>query len=325
MSDQIVVWIGRLGTTLTGASRKRSELDRPTPRKIAAARVRTGSILVLASIWSCLSAGTAGADGTRTDVLAAQTSERTTIDLAGEDWSIGSYLSREPFAGHFVQVGPDTLFTWNGFVRGAASRSYEEQQPQLLFSLGPASLVTLTDRNRRFVERERPASSGNRSNGKSFGLNRLGLGLSQQVVGAQLSLAADYGEAKLPVHPDFELVDSDDLLRLGTELAIGGFRLTGSVGYEVKPFKIGDTLSWDLAAIFGEGPWTVGLTFAETTFTESPIDVEAEVLNTFQAGIRYNFAPRMSGSVSAIYWGFSDDQDRGYSDLAGVVGLSWKF
>ena len=150
-------------------------------------------------------------------------------------------------------------------------------------------------------------------------------GLSQSFGALNVAVTGDYGRYKLPVRPELDLSKEEKLMRLGANLGLGGFQVRGSMGAEIKPFKVGNTLAWDLAATYSEGPWALGLAYTHSLLADAPNEEEVDTLGTLQSGVRYAITPEMSAGAHAMFWSFSDEESREATDVAGVLSFSMRF
>lgn len=233
-------------------------------------------------------------------------------------------LSTLQLGGHALHLDSGATLSWNGLTLNGFS-SYPDSptdsrfESSLAADFTPLSFDTHGATNGRFALESPGRSSEPRDT------SRLRVGLSQNLGILQVSVASDYGRFKLPVHPEFNLAEEQKLLRFGGGLRVGGFSLRGTMGADVKPFKVGDALAWDLAATFTEGPWSTGVAYTHSILTKGPTDREVDTLGTLQGGVRYAFTPELSATANAMFWNFSDQDGREATDVAGVIGISLSF
>lgn len=237
----------------------------------------------------------------------------------------------EPLAGHSLQLGPGAALSWSG-VTLYHHRSYPEDptdgRPDIVLAPGFTPLLqspsTLSGG---------PAPGGNglarggfsagpRSSGRQ---SRVTFGLSQSLGPLDIAVTGDYGRYKLPVRPELDLSKEEKLMRLGANLGLGGFQVRGSMGAEIKPFELGNTLAWDLAATYSEGPWAIGLAYTHSLLADAPNDEEVDTLGTLQSGVRYAITPEMSAGAHAMFWSFTDEESQAATDVAGVLSFSMRF
>ncbi len=249
-----------------------------------------------------------------------------TSQLAASDQAIS-----EPLGGHSLQLGPGAALSWSGLTLYHHA-SYPEDptdgRQDIILAPGftplllrPGSQSGGLGSARDGLERRNLAGGRAASPRRS----RATFGLSQSLGPLDVAVTGDYGRYKLPVRPQLDLSKEEKLMRLGANLGLGGFQVRGSMGAEVKPFEIGNTLAWDLAATYSEGPWAFGLAYTHSLLADAPNDEEVDTLGTLQSGVRYAISPSMSAGAHGMFWSFSDEDSRAASDLAGVLSFSMRF
>lgn len=249
-----------------------------------------------------------------------------TNQLAASDQAISA-----PLGGHSLQLGPGAALSWSG-VTLYHHASYPEDptdgHPDFVLApgftpllLGPGSQPGGLAPARGGLRRQGLNGGGTSSPRRSRGT----FGLSQSLGPLDIAVTGDYGRYKLPVRPELDLSKEEKLMRLGANLGLGGFQVRGSMGAEIKPFEIGNTLAWDLAATYSEGPWAFGLAYTHALLADAPNDEEVDTLGTLQSGVRYAIAPGMSAGAHAMFWSFSDEDSRAATDVAGVLSFSLQF
>ncbi len=237
----------------------------------------------------------------------------------------------EPFGGHSLQLGPGAALSWSGvtlYDNGALPDDPTDSRPDIVLAPGFTPLL------------RSPVSEpivfggvGDHWQGQSIGgsasasgtRSRVTVGLSQSVGPFDLAVTGDYGRFKLPVRPELDLSEEEKLARVGAHIGFGGLEVRGSVGAEIKPFEIGNTLAWDLAATFDEGPWAFGLAYTHSLLADAPNSEEVDTLGTLQSGVRYSITPSMTAGAHAMFFTFTDEDTGSDTDLAGVLSFSMRF
>ena len=251
----------------------------------------------------------------------------TATNLAAVD----GQAAPEPIGGHSLQLGPGAALSWNGvtlYDNGAFPDDPTDARPDIVLApgftpllLSPASQANEFSGTRGNWQGQRIGRSGSSSGRRS----RVRVGLSQSVGPLDLAVTGDYGRFKLPVRPELNLSEEEKLMRLGARVGLGGFEVRGSMGAEIKPFEIGNTLAWDLAATFDEGPWAFGVAYTHSFMADAPNSEEVDVLGTFQSGVRYSITPNMSAGAHGMFFTFTDEDSESATDLAGVLSFSMRF
>ncbi|MDJ0944510.1 MAG: hypothetical protein QNJ30_13665 [Kiloniellales bacterium] len=237
----------------------------------------------------------------------------------------------EPLGGHSLQLGPGAALSWNGvtlYHHNAYPEDPTDGRPDIVLAPGFTPLILSPGPQSGGVPRageglQRRSFSSKSSSSRRR--SRVAAGLSQNLGPIDLAVTGDYGRYKLPVRSDVNLSNEEKLLRLGANLGIGGFEVRGSMGAEIKPFEIGNTLAWDLAATFNEGPWAFGLAYTYSLLADAPNQEEVDTLGTLQSGLRYAITPDMSAGAHAMFFTFTDEDDQDVTDMAGVLSFSMRF
>lgn len=243
----------------------------------------------------------------------------------------GKQAGPEPLGGHSLQLGPTAYLSWSG-VRLYHHASYPEDQIDaragIVRAPGFTPLIL-----RPGSQPGRPAQAGGGLEPQSFSAgpqssprrSRLTFGLSQSLGALDVAVTGDYGRYELPVRPKLDIYKEEKLMRLGANLGLGGFEVRGSMGAEVKPFELGNTLAWDLAATYNEGPWAFGLSYTHSLLADAPNEEEVDTLGTLQSGVRYAITPEVSAGAHAMFWSLSDEDSQAATDVAGVLSFSMRF
>lgn len=235
-----------------------------------------------------------------------------------------------PLDGHSLAVGPTAVFSRSGLTLNEFSAypdSPNDNRPD--WSLAPG----FTPLTVNLVQQDPFRLGGNRGEGKSrkasqsgFSDDRVGIGFSQGFGGGwRLSVAGNYGILKLPVDRGVDVAEEQDLLRLGANLEYGELSLRGSMGADIKPFKVGKTLAWDLAAAYREGPWSLNVAYTHSILAEGPTEQAVETLGTLQGGIGFDVTTDVTASASALFWNFSEEEGGDATDVGGLLTLSMRF
>jgi hypothetical protein len=251
----------------------------------------------------------------------------TATNLAAAD---GSALP-EPLGGHSLQLGPGAALSWSGvtlYNQGSFPDDPTDARPDIDLVPGFTPLLLSPA-----AQPSGSTGARDRWKGQSFGgsasssgrRSRFRVGLSQSVGPLDLAVTGDYGRFKLPVRPELDLSEEEKLMRLGARIGLGGFEVRGSMGAEIKPFEIGNTLAWDLAATFDEGPWAFGLAYTHSLLADAPNSEEVDTLGTLQSGVRFSITPNMSAGAHAMFFSFTDEDSESDTDLAGVLSFSMRF
>ena len=240
----------------------------------------------------------------------------------------GDEAAPGPHNGPSLRLGPGTAPSWSGLTLYHHA-SYAEDptgpDPSIVLAPGftplllspasqPGGLAPVEESSA-----QRWGSSSSERNG------RLTFGLKQVLGPLDVAVTGDYGTYKIPVSPDLDLFREEKLLRLGANLGVGELQVRSSMGAEIKPFSIGNTLAWDLAATFNEGPWAFGVAYTHSLLADAPSTEEVDTLGTLQSGMRYAITPSMSAGAHAMFWNLSDDESSAANDVAGVLSFSMRF
>jgi len=161
---------------------------------------------------------------------------------------------------------------------------------------------------------------GHKKPPKSIGAN-----FSEQDKGFEFAFGGDYGRTPRPVPSEVRLVRDRKLLRMGSHIGAGGFRLGGTFGSNVDPRDLGETLSWNIVSRYDRGPLSIGMVYSYTIDTESEDEEQEDILGTFQTGVGYAFSPNLRASLNAVYWDKVDQDGKELSHVAGIFGLSFRF
>ncbi len=237
----------------------------------------------------------------------------------------------EQFGGHSLQLGPGAALSWSGvtlYDNGAFPDDPTDSRPDIVLAPGFTPLLLSPVSEPLVFSGARDHWQGQRIGGSALASgtrSRVTVGLSQSVGPLDLAVTGDYGRFKLPVRPELDLSEEEKLMRLGAHVGFGGFEVRGSVGAEIKPFEIGNTLAWDLAATFDEGPWAFGLAYTHSLLADAPNSEEVDSLGTLQSGVRYSITPSMSAGAHAMFFTFTDEDTGSDTDLAGVLSFSMRF
>ncbi len=237
-----------------------------------------------------------------------------------------------PLGGHSLAVGPSAVFARSGLTLyefSAYPESANDRRPDGTLSSSPGFTplnLALVQQDPFHLNGESDGRRAQRSSGSAPGRNRSGLGFSQGFGGGwRLSVTGNYGILRLPVDREVDVAVEQDLLRLGANLEYGEVSLRGSMGADIKPFKVGKTLAWDLAAAYREGPWSLNMAYTHSILAEGPTEQAVETLGTLQGGIGFDVTSNITASASALFWNFSEQEGGNATDIGGLLGLSLRF
>lgn len=235
-----------------------------------------------------------------------------------------------PFDGHSLSVGPSAVFSRSGLTLyefTAYPESPNDNRPDWSLAPGFTPLtVNLVQQDPFRLGGSAGEGRAQKSSESAFSRDRVGIGFTQGFAGGwRLSVTGNYGILRLPVDRGVDVAEEQDLLRLGANLEYGELSLRGSMGADIKPFKVGKTLAWDLAAAYREGPWSLNVAYTHSILAEGPTEQAVETLGTLQGGIGYDVTTNITASASALFWNFSEEEGGSATDIGGLLTLSMRF
>ena len=250
--------------------------------------------------------------------------------LAPDSAQISGQREIGPLDGHSLTVGPSAVFSRSGLTLyefSAYPDSPNDNRPDWSLAPGFTPLtVNLVQQDPFRLGADRGDGKARKASESAFSRDRVGIGFSQGFGGGwRLSVTGNYGVLRLPVDRGVDVAEEQDLLRLGANLEYGELSLRGSMGADVKPFKVGKTLAWDLAAAYREGPWSLNVAYTHSILAEGPTEQAVETLGTLQGGIGFDVTTNITASASALFWNFSEEEGGDATDLGGLLTLSVRF
>ena len=141
----------------------------------------------------------------------------------------------------------------------------------------------------------------------------------------EISLGGDYGRTPKSVPGAVRLVDDRKLLRLGAHARTREFTVGGSIGSDIDPDRLGETLSWDAFTRYDFGALSIGLVYNYTIEIDDPSQDTGGNPGTLQGGVSYAFTPRMAITTNIAYGSYVNEDGADDSGIAGVVGFSLDF
>lgn len=285
------------------------------------------NVLIAVSVPALFLAGALGpAHGQTFEVIAPPEQPA----LASGNAQVTELREIGPLDGHNLAVGPSAVFSRSGLTLyefSAYPESPNDNRPDGSSAPGFTPLTLGLVRQDPFRLGGDPVEGQSRTASESaFSRDRVGIGFSQGFGGGwRLSVTGNYGILRLPVDRGVDVAEEQDLLRLGANLEYGELSLRGSMGADIKPFKVGKTLAWDLAAAYREGPWSLNLAYTHSILAEGPTEQEVETLGTLQGGIGYDVTSNVTASASALFWNFSEEEGGSATDIGGLLTLSMRF
>ena len=178
------------------------------------------------------------------------------------------------------------------------------------------------------VSTRRRASVSNKSDGlrlRQKGKKSFGLGFSESIGNVRISLSGDYGKSAKPVKNSYDVDGDRRLGRLGVDFRYEDLRIGSTLGTEIEPQDVGEAFAWDLAASYSLGRWSLGLAYNYTWVTGMSGEEREDILGTFRGGISFDITPEIKANLHAVYWDSQNENGDRNDDLAGMIGLSWRF
>ncbi len=153
----------------------------------------------------------------------------------------------------------------------------------------------------------------------------VGASFAQDFRDFEISLGGDYGRTPKSVPGAVRLVDDRKLLRLGAHARTREFTVGGSIGSDIDPDRLGETLSWDAFTRYDFGALSIGLVYNYTIEIDDPSQDTGGNPGTLQGGVSYAFTPRMAITTNIAYGSYVNEDGADDSGIAGVVGFSLDF
>lgn len=153
----------------------------------------------------------------------------------------------------------------------------------------------------------------------------IGANFAQGGEDVEFSLGGDYGKSSKAVPGVVNLVDDQELLRVGAHARIREFTLGTALGGDVDPGNFGQTLSWDAFGRYDFGALAIGFVYNYTVESDGSSGGGGGMPGTLQGGVSYSFTPRMAVTTNLAYGNYVDQSGSDDSAIAGVLGFSLDF
>ncbi len=153
----------------------------------------------------------------------------------------------------------------------------------------------------------------------------VGANFSQRFRDFEISLGGDYGRMPKSVPGAVRLAEDHKLLRLGAHARTREFTVGGSIGSDIDPHNLGETLSWDAFSRYDFGALSIGLVYNYTIEIDDPSQESGGMPGTLQGGVSYAFTPRMAITTNVAYGSSVGEDSSEDPGIAGVLGFSLDF
>ena len=166
---------------------------------------------------------------------------------------------------------------------------------------------------------------GDRSQTYMIRPKSVGANFSQKFRDFEISLGGDYGRTPKSVPGAVRLVEDHKLLRLGAHARTREFTVGGSIGSDINPYNLGETLSWDAFSRYDFGEFSIGLVYNYTIEIDDPSQDSDGMPGTLQGGVSYAFTPRMAITTNVAYGSDVSADSSEDTGIVGVLGFSLDF